>query len=70
MQNSITPEGVFVRTKEAAAAIPMALRTFEKAVAARKIPSYKFGRSRLFKIDEVIRAVEACRVATTREVLS
>ena len=62
-------QGVFVRAKEAAAAIPMPLRTFEKAVSDGRIPSYKFGRSRFFKIPEVIAAIESQRTATVWEVL-
>jgi excisionase family DNA binding protein len=73
MQGTTTEKqtgGVFCRAPEAAKHVPMALRTFHLKVAQGIIPSYKFGRQRLFKKDEVIAAIERYRVATTSEVLS
>jgi excisionase family DNA binding protein len=63
-------EPVFCRAPEMAAAIPLPLRTFNLRVAEGKIPSYKFGRDRLFKKSEVIAAIERHRVGTADEVLS
>lgn len=73
MQQAFTekqPEAVFCRAPEAARCVPLALRTFHLKVAQGIIPSYKFGRQRLFKKSEVIAAIERCRVATNAEVLS
>jgi hypothetical protein len=60
----------FVYAPEAVRFCPFGLRTFHAHVYAGRIPSYKFGRNRLYKIDEVVAAVERCRVATKDEVLS
>lgn len=60
----------FCRAPEAAAVTPFKLSTFHLHVKQGRIPSFKFGRNRLFRKSEVIAAIEKCRVATTAEVLS
>ena len=62
-------ESVFCRAPEAVKATPFKLSTFHLYVKQGRIPSYKFGRNRLFKKSEVIEAIEKFRVATTAEVL-
>ena len=61
---------VFCRAPEACKVTPFPISTFHLHVKQGRIPSYKFGRARLFKKSEVIAAIERCRVATTAEVLS
>jgi len=70
MQLSSAPKrGAFVKADEAAAAIPVPVRTLEKWTRNGVIPSYKLGRHRLYRIEEVIAAIEATRTASIREVL-
>ena len=65
----LNTEPVFCRAEEAAAAIPMKLRTFLFYLEKGMIPSYKFGRNRFFKKAEVIAAIERHRIGTVDEVL-
>jgi excisionase family DNA binding protein len=64
-----TNESEFCHDLEAFKVTPFPLRTFRFYVAKGMIPSYKFGRNRLFKKSEVIAAIERGRVATADEVL-
>jgi len=61
---------VFLHAPEAAAAVPVPLRSFHAYVKKGLIPSYKLGRHRLFKRSEVIAAVERQRIGTVSEMLS
>jgi len=61
VQNKETP---FCFAKEAVKVTPFSFRCFYKHVLAGRIPSYKFHRSRLFKKEEVVAAIEQCRVGT------
>jgi excisionase family DNA binding protein len=38
------------------------IRTFDRWVADRNIPSYKFGRNRRFKPTDIIAEAEKCRI--------
>jgi hypothetical protein len=60
----------FCHDVEAVKVTPFPIRTFRFYVAKRMIPSYKFGRTRLFKKAEVIAAIERHRVGAADEVLS
>jgi excisionase family DNA binding protein len=60
----------FCFAKEALKVTPFQLRTFWTHVLNGRIPSYKFGRNRLFRKSEVIAAIEKCRVSATSDVLS
>jgi excisionase family DNA binding protein len=59
----------FCRVKEAVKLTPFSKRTFETYVKSGRIPSFKFGHSRLYRKSEVIAAIESFRVATKDEVL-
>ena len=61
---------VFLHAPQAAACVPLPLRSFHSYVARGLIPSYKIGRHRLFKREEVIAAIERQRVGSMSEVLS
>ena len=63
-------ESPFCFAGEAYKVTPFGLRTFWRHTLEGRIPSYKFGRSRLFKKEEVIAAIEKCRLGTTSEALS
>ena len=68
--NLLNGAAEFLHAAEAAAAVPVPLRSFHKYVKEGLIPSYKLGRHRLFKRHEVIAAVERQRVGTANEVLA
>ena len=51
----------FCHDVEAVKVTPFPLRTFRYYVAKGLLPSYKFGRHRLFKKSEVIEAIERGR---------
>lgn len=54
---------------EAAASVPVPLRSFHEYVRKGWIPSYKLGRHRLFKREEVLAAVERHRTGSYSEAL-
>jgi excisionase family DNA binding protein len=60
----------FIHAPEAAALVPVPLRSFHKYVKDGLFPSYKIGRHRLFKRSEIIATVERQRVGTAHEVLT
>lgn len=61
---------VFCYAPEAVTLTPFPIRTFHLYVKRGLIPSYRIGRHRLFKKDEVVAAIERFRVSTTAEILS
>ena len=60
----------FILAPEAAALVPVPLRSFHKYVKEGLFPSYKIGRHRLFKRCEIIAAVERQRTGSISETLS
>ena len=61
---------VFVRVGQVARVTGISVRTLQALTAEGLVPSYKFGHSRLFKIAEVIAAIETTRESTVCEVLA
>lgn len=61
--------GAFLHAPEAAASVPVPLRSFHEYVRKGWIPSYKLGRHRLFKREEVLAAVERQRVGSICDAL-
>lgn len=64
---TIEPE--FIGMTEVCQRIGMPRRTLEDRISEGKVPFYRFGRSRLFRVGEVIKAIEATRVAPRAEVI-
>jgi excisionase family DNA binding protein len=60
----------FCHAPEAAVISGLPLRSFHKYVKEGLIPCYKIGRHRLFKKDELVDAIQKCRIGTVAEVLS
>jgi excisionase family DNA binding protein len=69
LSDKTATESEFCHDVEAVKVTPFPIRTFRFYVAKGMIPSYKFGRNRLFKKSEVVAAIEKCRVGTVDEVL-
>lgn len=70
MQDTAKTIAAFCHAQEAAIISGLPLRTFHHFVKLGAIPSYKIGRNRLFKKDEIVEAIMSYRVGTTNEVLS
>jgi hypothetical protein len=70
-QKNIGPhaESQFCRAADAVKVTPFGIRAFNMHVRTGKIPSYKFGTNRFFKKEEVIAAIERCRISTQDEIL-
>ena len=59
----------FMRAKEAAAWLGVPLRSLHQYVQQGLVPSYKLGRHRLFRRQELLNALGASRVASRAEIL-
>jgi len=71
MQNTDTETlAVFCHAQEASILTALPLRTFHLYVKQGLLPSYKIGRNRLFKKDELVAAIMSHRTGTKAEVLS
>jgi len=58
---------VFLNIKETASLLKVHVSHVNKLVAEGKIPSYKMGKRRLFKRDDIINWMERFRVAPEEE---
>ena len=58
-----TIEPAFLNARDAAKVIPIPHRTFMLYLQRGLIPSYRFGRFRFFKREDIIAAVESHRIA-------
>jgi excisionase family DNA binding protein len=59
----------FIDTKEAAAFLGIPLRSLRQYVQQGLLPSYKLGRHRLFRRQELLTALRATTKATRDEIL-
>jgi excisionase family DNA binding protein len=66
---SKTSHRQFMRAKEAASWLGIPLRSLHQYVQQGLLPSYKLGRHRLFRQQELLDALGASRVASRAEIL-
>ena len=59
----------FIGTREAAKWLAIPLRSFRLYVQQGLLPSYKLGRHRLFRRDELLAALSGARAASRSEIL-
>jgi excisionase family DNA binding protein len=59
----------FMRAKEAATWLGVPLRSLHQYVQQGLVPSYKLGRHRLFRRQELLNTLGASRVASRAEIL-
>jgi excisionase family DNA binding protein len=59
----------FLRAKEAAVWLGIPLRSLHQYVQQGLLPSYKLGRHRLFRRQELLEALDSSRVASRAEIL-
>jgi len=62
-------ESLFIHAPEAAALLGVPLRSFHAYVKAGKIPSFRLGRHRLFRRDDLLNAMEDHREGTITGIL-
>ncbi len=66
---AFTQEREFIDAKRAAIWLGIPLRSFHQYVQRGLLPSYKLGRHRLFRKDELLSALSISRTASRDEVL-
>lgn len=69
MEQQYKTEPEFIRAPQAAEILGIPLRSFHSYVSRGVLPSYKLGRHRLFRVEDLRTAMQANRVATKEEVL-